>query len=53
MDHLIPLRRADQELIQMKKEIEGYVVLSDNKVKIQESVMIEKYFDLTRELKKN
>ena len=53
-DHLIPARRPDLIIIKKKKKkkIVDFAVLADHRIKLKEYEKKDKYFDLTRELKK-
>ena len=54
MDHVIPVRKLDLVLINKKKIIcllEDFAVLPDQSVKTKESEKIDKYLDITGELK--
>ena len=54
-DHLILARRPDLETINTKKRIcriVNFVITADQRMKIKENKRIDKYLDLTRELKK-
>ena len=54
MDHLIPVRRPDLEVIKKKNPICHLMDLAvpvDHRVEIKESKKVDKYLDLARELK--
>ena len=53
-DHLIPARRPDQVLIYKKKKnmSANFTIPVDHKVKMKESENINKYLDITRELRR-
>ena len=58
MDHLTPARRPDLIIINKKKKkkrickIVDFAVLADHRINLKESEKKDKYFDLTREIKK-
>ena len=55
MDHLIPSRRLDLVLINMKKRtchLVDFAISANHREKIKESEKIDKYLDLARKLKK-